>query len=135
MEKFILDKDIKVFFVKATSFPMGVGGAFHTLQSFMPQGDKRILYGISHSDGNGDIIYMAAVEESFPGEGVQNGCETFLIKKREYASEILHDWRSDENIVGRTFQKLLKEPRLDPNGYCLEMYINKKDVRCLVPLV
>jgi hypothetical protein len=135
MEKFILDKDIKVFFVKATSFPMGVGGAFHTLQSFMSEGDKRILYGISHSDRNGDIIYMAAVEESFPGEGAQHGCETFLIKKGEYASEVLNDWRRDERIVGKTFQKLLKEPRLDPNGYCLEMYINEKDVRCLVPLI
>ncbi len=135
MEKFTIDKDISVFFVKATSFPLGVGGAFHTLQSFMPEGDQRMFYGISRSDGNGAIIYMAAVEESFPGEGEQHGCETFLIKKGEYASALLHDWRKDENIMGRTFQKLLKEPRLDPNGYCLEIYINEKDVRCLVPLV
>jgi len=135
MEKYFIDKDIKVFYVTATTFPEGVGGAFKKLLSLFPGADKRTLYGISYPDRNGRIIYRAAVEESFPGEGGQNGCETFLIKKGTYLSELLIDWKKDESIVGRTFQELLKHPDLDKNGYCLEIYPNEKDVRCLVPLL
>jgi hypothetical protein len=134
MEKYWIDRDIRVFYVTATSFPEGVGGAFQKLLSFLPKPNERLLYAISFPNERGQIIYKAAVEESFPGEGEQNGCETFLIKKGEYWSELLVDWRKDESIVGKTFQKLLKHPDLDKNGYCLEMYLNEKDVRCLVPL-
>ncbi len=59
------------------------------------------------------------LEESFPGEGKQNGCETFVIKKGEYWSELLTDWRKDESIVGKTFQKLLRHPDLDKSGNAL----------------
>jgi hypothetical protein len=134
MEKYYIDKDIKVFYVTATSFPEGVGGAFKKLLSFIPKPNKRLLYAISSPTEKGIIIYKAAVEESFPGEGEQNGCETFLIKKGEYWSELLPDWHRDESIVGKTFQKLLKHPNLDKNGYCLEIYPNEKDILCLVPL-
>jgi hypothetical protein len=104
------------------------------LLSFLPESNERLLYAISFPNEKNQIIYKAAVEELFPGEGEQNGCETFLIKKGEYWSELLVDWRKDESIVGETFQKLLKHPDLDKNGYCLEIYLNEKDVRCLVPL-
>ena len=134
MEKYYIDKDIKVFYVTATSFPAGVGGAFQKLLSFLPTPNERLLYAISSSNEKGVIIYKAAVEESFPGEGEQNGCETFVIKKGEYWSELLPDWRRDESIVGKTFQKLLRHPDLDKSGYCLEIYPNEKDIRCLVPL-
>jgi hypothetical protein len=134
MEKYWIDRDIRVFYVTATSFPEGVGGAFQKLFSFLPKPNERILYAISFPNERGQIIYKAAVEELFPGEGEQHGCETFLIKKGEYWSELLVDWRKDESSVGKTFQRLLKHPELDKNGYCLEIYLNEKDVRCLVPL-
>jgi hypothetical protein len=134
MEKYYIDKDIKVFYVTATSFPEGVGDAFKKLLSFLPKPNKRLLFAISSPNEKGIIIYKAAVEESFPGEGKQNGCETFAIKKGNYWSELLLDWQKDESIVGKTFQKLLKHPNLDKNGYCLEIYPNEKDIRCLVPL-
>jgi hypothetical protein len=134
MEIYYIDKDIKVFYVTATSFPNGVGGAFQKLLSFLPHPNDRLLYAISSPNEKGIIIYKAAAEESFPGEGEQNGCETFLIKKGKYCSELLLDWRKDESIVGKTFQKLLKHPDLDRKGYCLEIYPNEKDIRCLVPL-
>ena len=118
----------------AVSFPAGVGGAFQKLLLLLPEPNERVLYAISSPDEKGEIIYKAAAEESFPGEGEQNGCEIFPIKKGAYWSELLPDWRKDESIVGKTFQKLLKHPDLDKNGYCLEIYLNEKDIRCLVPL-
>ena len=81
MEKYYIDKDIKVFYVTATSFPEDVGGAFQKLLSFLPKPNKRLLFALSSPNEKGIIIYKAAVEESFPGEGKQNGCETFVIKK------------------------------------------------------
>jgi len=134
MEKYNIDRDIKVFYVTATSFPEGVGRAFQKLLSFLSMPNDRLLYAISSINEKGMIIYKAAVEESFPGEGQQNGCETFVIKKGEYWSELLPDWRKDESIVGKTFQMLLSHPNLDKSGYCLEIYPNEKDIRCLVPL-
>jgi hypothetical protein len=135
MEKYFIDKDINLFYVTATSFPEGVGGAFKKLLSFLPKPNDRLFFAISFPNENGTIVYRAAVEESFPGEGKQNGCETFVVKKGDYWSELLPDWRKDESIVGKTFQKLLKHPDLDRSGYCLEIYPNEKDIRCLVPLV
>jgi hypothetical protein len=82
--------------------------AFQKLLSFLPQPNERLLYAISSPNEKGTIIYKAAVEESFPGEGKQNGCETLVIKKGKYWSELLLDWRKDESIVGKTFQKALK---------------------------
>jgi predicted transcriptional regulator YdeE len=134
MENYFIDKDIKVLCVTATSFPAGVGGAFKKLLSLIPGADKRTQYGISYMGKDGQIIYNAAVEESSPGEGEKYGCETFVIKKGEYASELLKDWKKDESIIGKTFQKLLKHPNLDKQGYCLEIYLDEKDVRCLVLL-
>ena len=133
MEIYNIDKDINVFYVTANSFPAGVGGAFSELLSLL-DGDERLLYAISAPNEKGEIIYKAAVEEAYPGEGAKNGCKTFLIKKGAYASELLHDWRKDESSVGKTFQRLLQHPDLDKSGYCLEIYPNEKDIRCLVPL-
>jgi hypothetical protein len=134
MELYLNEKDIKVLYVEAASFPMGVGGAFQKLHSLVPDAATRTHYGISHMDERGQIIYKAAVEELFPGEAAQLGCETLVIRKGTYASELLVDWKKDESSIGRTFQQLLKHPDLDKKGYCLEIYKNGKDVLCLVPL-
>ncbi|WP_205509222.1 hypothetical protein [Longitalea arenae] len=133
MEKYIMEKDRTVFYVEASSFPEGVGGAYMKLHALLPAGNQRTTYGISHMNDKGQIVYKAAVEESFPGEAAQLGCKTMVIRKGIYASELLVDWKKDETIIGRTFQTLLQHPDLDPNGYCLEIYQSGKDVLCLVP--
>ncbi|MCY7327346.1 MAG: hypothetical protein LH618_02215 [Saprospiraceae bacterium] len=40
----------------------------------------------------------------------------------------------DFPMVGQTFKKLLDDPRIDPQGYCLEFYLNERDMRCMGPL-
>ncbi|WP_143304790.1 transcriptional regulator [Chitinophaga vietnamensis] len=132
MEKYKIERDLHLFYVKASSFPMGVGAAFQQLHALIPDAGKRTAYGISHPDGPQGIVYKAAVEEAFPGEGAEKGCETFLVKKGEYLSEVLTDWKKDESSVGRTFQELLRQSETGPGGYCLEIYSNPTDVRCLV---
>jgi predicted transcriptional regulator YdeE len=129
-----LDSDIKVFYILAESFPNGVLAAHRKLHSLLPAESGRNFFGISYQNEKGDIIYKAAVEESYPGEAEKYGLETFIIKKGEYACETLIDWVKDESVVGKTFKKLLSDPRIDRNGYCLEMYLNNTDMECMVNL-
>jgi hypothetical protein len=134
LEKYTIKNDISVFYVKATSFPLGVGRAFTRLQALLPEGGKKQLYGISNPNKSEGIIYRAAAKEDYPGQGNRKGCETFLIRKGTYISLYLVDWKKDESGIGSAFQKLLTYPGIDPNGYCLEIYEDETDVRCLVPL-
>jgi len=134
-EKYSIDDDIAVVCVKATSFPQGIGDAWHQLFSKVPNAEQRKLYGISYGGENEKIVYRAGAEELHGGEAEQLGLEIFTIKKGEYISEVLEDWRKNEAEIGRTFQSLLNDPRIDKKqGYCLEIYFNEKDVRCAVLL-
>ena len=134
MEKFILKEDIPVFYVKAETFPAGIKAAHEKLLAMLGSVKDRRFFGISNPDGAKGIVYRAAVEEAFHGEAEKYGCEKFTIRKGTYISEQLKDWQRDESIVARTFQQLLEHPDLDHNGYCMEMYLNEKDMRCMVTL-
>lgn len=133
-----LKDNINVFYVRAESFPGGIKAAHEKLHSLLPSalssGEGRRFFGISYPNRTDSIIYKAAVEELYNGEAEKYGCETFIIKKGDYISETLNDWQKDEGQVERTFKKLLTDPRIDKNGYCLEMYLNGKDMVCMVKL-
>ena len=134
MEKYILKDNIDVFYMDAYSFPDGIEEAHQKLHNLLPSTRGRKFYGISYPDKKGTVIYKAAVEESFPGEAKKYECKTFVIPKGEYISILLTDWQKDKTIISKTFKKLLADPKIDKNGFCLEMYLNKSDVRCLVKL-
>lgn len=134
MEIISLDKDIKTFYVTAKTFPMGVRNAHEKIHAMLPTTAGRQFYGISNSDTEGGIIYRAAVAEIFDGEAKQYNLPTFIIKKGTYISEALKDYHKDVSIVGKTFQAMLKDPRLDNEGYCLEIYPNERDIQCLVKI-
>lgn len=134
MEKYTIEKDIPVFYITADSFPNGVEAAHKKLRAKLAPGDSRTFFGISYSDGKGNIIYKAAAEELQAGETEKLGLEKFVIEKGEYMSQLLPDFCDHIAVVGETFKKLLALPDLDPQGYCLELYLSPKDMRCMVPL-
>ena len=134
MEKYQVEKDIKVFYVKADSFPNGVRPAWEKLHSFFAEPMKRKYYGISFPDKTGAIIYWAATEEAVEGEAAKYGCETFLIKKGTYISLLIRDFMKDIPSIGRAFQELTRQPGIDPEGVCVEIYETMNDVRCMVRL-
>src|ERR1700712_3430863 len=134
MDKFIIEEAITAIYVKAETFPLGVGGAFKKLHELISEPDKRQLYGISNPENGGGIIYRAAAAEAYPGEGKENGFDTFVIRAGTYISLYLTDWRKDESSVGKAFRQLLSYPGINPKGYCLEIYKGDKDVHCLVSL-
>ena len=43
----------------------------------------------------------------------------------------------DPQSIGNAFKELLKNPNLNPHGYCIEMYkdLHDKDVVCMVPII
>jgi hypothetical protein len=134
MESFFLEQDIKIFYVTATSFPGGVMDAHQKLHSLIGSPTGRKFFGISYPETPSKIIYKAAVEESYPGEGERLGCETFVIKKGQYISIYIKDFMNDIPKIGQSFKELLADERIDPKGCCVEEYIYDKDVRCMVRL-
>lgn len=134
IEKFILEKDINVICMKAETFPEGIEDAFQKLHSLVSSSKGRRNFGISRPGESGEIIYKAALEETFEGEAQSLNCESFKIKSGEYESILIKDFMQNIKKIGSAFQELTSYSNIDPEGYCLEIYLNEKDVRCMVPL-
>jgi hypothetical protein len=133
-EVFTLDKEIKILCVTAASFPDGIMEAFEILTKKISSAEGRNYYGISWMDKNGNIIYKAAASELENGEAEKFDCRSFTIREGAYISEVVTDFMKNISVVSETFMKLLKDPRVDKNGYCVEIYLDQKDVRCMVTL-
>ena len=134
METINLDNDINVLCVTAKTFPDGIMEAFDQLNSIVPLSEKGRQFGISRPSEGGSIVYKAAMEEVNEGEAEKLGCEPFIIKKGKYLFVDKTDFMKDLPGIGKAFQMLISQPNIDPNGYCLEWYLNEKDVRLMVRL-
>ncbi|MDD8017531.1 MAG: transcriptional regulator [Bacteroidota bacterium] len=133
MEIYHLKDNIKVFCVRAKSFPDGIMQAHDTLYSLVTFSSQRRHFGISQPV-NGVIVYIAAAEELHGGEAEKFGCETFVVKSGNYISRLIKDYANNIRQVNATFQKFIARPDIDPKGCCVEWYLNEKDVRCMVRL-
>lgn len=134
MEITQLDRDITALCVSATAFPEGVLAAHQKLHSLVTFSPERNYFGISYPVGLGQIMYLAATEIGAGEDADALGCDVFFIKKGQYISTLISDFMQDIPAIGRCFQTMLEDPRIDPNGYCLEWYQGEKDVRCMVRL-
>ncbi|TGN19154.1 transcriptional regulator [Leptospira idonii] len=134
MDKFVLEEDIPILYVTATSFPAGIMKAHRKVYSLVSSSKERRYFGVSRPENGGEIVYRAAAEELEEGEAAKLGCESMFIPKGNYISIEIDNYVKDVPIIDRTFRKLLTHPDLDPNGYCVEWYLNEKDVRCMVKL-
>lgn len=133
METITLDHDIKVIYVTATSFPDGVMVAFDKLYAFMPPDGSRRIFGISRPE-NGVITYRAGAEETTDGETEKLGCDSMVLKSGKYLAVTIRDFMKNIPAIGAAFQQILSQPGIDPNGYCVEWYLNGEDVQCMVRL-
>ena len=135
MDTIVLDKDIKVFYVTAKSFPQGIGEATSRLHNLFPFSKDRRIFGLSRPEKNGGIVYRAAAEEMSEGEAKNLKCETLIIPKGKYIAITVADFRKDIMSIDRAFKKLLNEANLDPQGYCVEWYSSdKEEVICMIRL-
>lgn len=132
MEVVKFDKDIIVFYVTAGSFPDGIQAAHQELHRRLPFSTSRKYFGISRPEHDAGIIYRAAAEELEEGEAKKYDCSTLVLRKGNYISLLLHDYMSDLSSIGKAFEELLDHPDIDPQGYCVELYLSEKEVRCMV---
>jgi len=133
MDSFNLSEDINVLCLTAESFPDGIESAQIHLQAMLDHKDKRRFFGISWPE-NGKITYRAAAEILDKNEPQRLGLETFTIKKGYFNCFYFKDYRDNIDAIRQSFDILLKQQEVDPNGYCLEWYIGEHDVKCMVPV-
>lgn len=131
MKQVEIKNDTKLILVKARSFPDGVVAAYKDLEKAIGNPKGRAFYGISRGYKNGGIVYWAGVKP-IEDEEARLGLEKLTLNKGTYIAETLNGWRGREHVIGETFQKLLADPRLDPEGYCVEQYLENGDVMCMV---
>ena len=132
METIQIDKDIRVLYITAISFPDGVMAAHQQLHALLPNATQRRLFGLSRPENGGQIIYKAAAEELHPGEAEELKCDSMIIKKGNYACITINNYMKDIPAINNAFQQLTALPDIDPQGYCVEWYLNDKDVKCMV---
>ena len=133
METRTINQDIKVMYTAATSFPDGVLAAHQQLHALIPYSDDRKYFGLSRPE-NGQIIYKAAAEELKTGEAEKLSLETLILKKGKYISLTIQDFMKDIPAIQKAFNQLLEYPGIDPQGYCVEQYIDQKDLICMIRL-
>ena len=133
METKTVNKDIKVFYVTATSFPDGIKQAHEKLHSLIPFSKDRRYFGISRPE-NGIIIYRAAAEELNDREAESLNLDTLILKKGNYISLTINNYMKDISAIGEAFKLLLSNRDIDPQAYCVEWYLSDKDVKCMVRL-
>lgn len=134
METVAFDNDVTVMYVGASSFPDGILAAHQKLHGIVPYSTERKYLGISRPE-NGVINYKAGAEELSPGEAEQFKLDTLILKKGNYAYINIHDYMKDIQAIEQAFNELTALPNIDPQGYCVEWYINDKDVKCMIRLV
>ncbi len=134
MQTIHLAQDIRVLYITASSFPDGIMDALQQVHSLVPFGTGRKYFGISRPENNGAIVYRAAVEEQYEGEAEKLHCNALILPKGNYVGITIHNYMQNIGSIASTFQQLLQQPNLDPNGYCIEWYLNNKDVQCMVRL-
>lgn len=134
MANYVLEKDIRVFYVMASSFPHGVLAAHQQLHAYVDYNTNRKYFGISAPDKTGTIIYKAAAEELNKGELSKHQLQEFIIKKGNYMYIDIKDFMKDVNSLSKAFDELISNPAIDPQGCCVEWYLTQNDVRCMVRL-
>jgi uncharacterized protein YndB with AHSA1/START domain len=127
-EVFHLEEPIEIFCVTADTFPQDVPHAHELLHKLAPPAAKRKYFGISW--GGPTITYKAGATEVQKGELKNKELEEFIIKKGDYLSIVLTDFNTIKDVIA----ELIKDPRIDPKGYCVEMYLDEKTVRCMVTM-
>ncbi len=134
MVNYHLEADIKAMYIEADSFPDGVLKAHQQLHGLVQRTQNRKYFGISYPDRDGNILYKAGAEEIAAGEAEELSLKTFVIRKGEYISIDIPDFMENIAAIGNAFGELISHPGIDPNGACIEWYLDDNNVKCMVRL-
>lgn len=133
METILIDKDIKIFYISASSFPEGIPAAMEKLHSLVSFSKDRKYISISRPENNEAIVYKAGATELQEGELSKHNLQSMIVKKGKYYFIDVHNFRKDVMAIANAFQKLIAQKDIDPQGYCVEWYSNTNEsVKCMV---
>jgi hypothetical protein len=131
MEKYNLEKNVKVFGVIVETFPEGVGEAFEGLMKKLGDGFNRSYYGISEMKEN-QLVYKAVVEEKYDEEAEKYKLEKFNIESGTYFTIILKDWQNNTECIKDIFQKMMESEKVDKRKPCVEWYKTNDEMLCMM---
>lgn len=133
MDTIFLEKDICVYCKTAKSFPNDILEAHQELHKMIPFTKERRYFGISRPE-KGVIVYKAAAEK-LDNDGDENiKCESFIIERGSYRTISVLKFKNSPQAIGNAFEELISYADIDPNGYCIEWYVNDEEVNCMVRL-
>ena len=132
MDSFTFQEDLPVVCITATGGRSGAQQAMETLRSLLPFHERRQFFGLFWPGRDGGTYKAAA--STFDTDGQNELLGRFAIKNGPYNSFYIKDHRSQPGAVEKAFEMLRGEHEVDPDGYCLEWFVNDQDVKCLVPL-
>lgn len=134
MEKYTIDKAIKVFGLAVKTFPLGIDKAFNELiRTIGDQAGERSYYGISFFE-NGTIIYLAAAEEKNGNEPSKFGYESYTIEAGDYVASTVHNWNENKECIKDVCHEVVMDPASDKTKPCIEWYKNKNDLTVMVKM-
>jgi predicted transcriptional regulator YdeE len=134
MEKYQLKNNITVFGFEVKTFPDGVSEAFDKLVNNVPGGFARDFYGISFRDSENKMVYLATALEKEHGEAEKYEYERYTIKKGEYVTETVWDWRKKTDLIKHIFKGLFNSIQGTTTGPCIEWYKDNNEMLCMVRL-
>jgi DNA gyrase inhibitor GyrI len=134
MQTTSINQNITLACITATSFPAGVPQSHQQIQAIFPNSSQRRIYGISRPNEQGIIVYKACIEIAEPSEATALGLETFVIPSGTYQVIAVKDYPNNLGAIREAFQVLTAHADMDPDGYCIENYLNEKDMECLFKL-
>lgn len=133
MKTLNIDKDLKISFVTAESFPAGIPEAMQKLNSLIPFSKDRQYISVSRPENGGAIIYKAGATELQDGELSKQNLDSMIVKKGRYYCVAVYNFRKDVLAISRAFEELIAQKDIDPHGYCVEWYSNESEtVKCMV---
>ena len=133
METMNIEKDIKVYFIDAKSFPEGILEAHEKLHSIIPFSKERRYFGISRPEKD-VIVYKVAAEVLETDHEKEINCHSMIIEKGRYRCITISNFMEDNQGIEKAFNQLITFDDINPNGYCIEWYFNDNDVKCMVRL-
>ncbi|MGB4843259.1 MAG: hypothetical protein WBP16_02205 [Ferruginibacter sp.] len=132
MVTYRLEEDIKVYYITAPSFPDCVLETHQKMHSLVTYNPGRKSFGISYPVKTGKIIYKVAAEELENGELEKHGLEEMIIPKGDYLFIDIKEFTKNVPAISKAFDKLIHDVRIDPNGFCVEWYLDMDTCRCMV---
>lgn len=131
MEKYILKDDVRVLGRQVTTFPLGIGETFDSLEQMLPDGKTRDYYGISHLEGD-KIVYFAAAKEKFDGEAGKYQCDSAIISSGEYLVVPIYNWTNHLESIKEIFHDMMQDKRIDHTQPCIEWYKTMDEMWCMI---